>query len=129
MKKIIITSVFALCFFLFIYQPTILEVIKLRSFDYLVEQEEPTGNIVLLNLTEEDIKKEGGWPFPRQRLAQIHVDLLNAGAVSVSWVAVFSEADRFGGDQHLQKRFLMRQVSSLCLKRMAIKKYPKQKGL
>ena len=99
MKKIIIASVFALCFFLFIYQPTILEVIKLRSFDYLVEQEEPTGNIVLLNLTEEDIRKEGGWPFPRQRLAEIHVDLLNAGAVSVSWVAVFSEADRFGGDE------------------------------
>ena len=99
MKKIIIASVFALCFSLFIYQPAILEVIKLRSFDYLVEQEEPTGNIVLLNLTEEDIRKEGGWPFPRQRLAEIHVDLLNAGAVSVSWVAVFSEADRFGGDE------------------------------
>ena len=81
-----------------VYQPTLLEVIKLRTFDAFVKTEEPTDNIVLLNLTEEDIHNEGGWPFPRERLAQIHVDLLNAGAVSVSWVAVFSEPDRFGGD-------------------------------
>ena len=81
-----------------VYQPTLLEVIKLRTFDAFVKTEEPTDNIVLLNLTEEDIHNEGGWPFPRERLAEIHVDLLNAGAMSVSWVAVFSEPDRFGGD-------------------------------
>lgn len=81
-----------------VYQPTLVEVIKLRTFDALVETEQPTGNIVLLNLTEEDIHNEGGWPFPRERLAEIHVDLLNAGATSVAWVAVFSEPDRFGGD-------------------------------
>ena len=81
-----------------VYQPTLLEVIKLRTFDAFVKTEEPTDNIVLLNLTEEDIHNEGGWPFPRERLAEIHVELLNAGAMSVSWVAVFSEPDRFGGD-------------------------------
>lgn len=81
-----------------VYQPTLVEVIKLRTFDALVKTEQPTGNIVLLNLTEEDIHNEGGWPFPRERLAEIHVDLLNAGATSVAWVAVFSEPDRFGGD-------------------------------
>jgi len=80
------------------YQPTLVEVIKLRTFDALVKTEQPTGSIVLLNLTEEDIHNEGGWPFPRERLADIHVDLLNAGATSVAWVAVFSEPDRFGGD-------------------------------
>lgn len=81
-----------------VYQPTLVEVIKLRTFDALVKTEQPTGNIVLLNLTEDDIHNEGGWPFPRERLAEIHVDLLNAGATSVAWVAVFSEPDRFGGD-------------------------------
>jgi len=81
-----------------VYQPTLLEVIKLRTFDAFVKTEEPTDNIVLLNLTEEDIHNEGGWPFPRERLAEIHGELLNAGAMSVSWVAVFSEPDRFGGD-------------------------------
>jgi len=98
MKKIIIGLVVALLFAALVYQPTLVEVIKLRTFDALVKTEEPTGNIVLLNLTEEDIHNEGGWPFPRERLAEIHVDLLNAGAASVAWVAVFSEPDRFGGD-------------------------------
>jgi len=98
MKKIIIGLVVALLFVALVYQPTLVEVIKLRTFDALVKTEEPTGNIVLLNLTEEDIHNEGGWPFPRERLAEIHVDLLNAGAASVAWVAVFSEPDRFGGD-------------------------------
>lgn len=98
MEKTIIGAVVALLFSLLIYQPSLLEVIKLRTFDALVQTQEPTGNLVVLNLTEDDIHQEGGWPFPRQRLAEIHVDLLNAGAVSVSWVAVFSEPDRFGGD-------------------------------
>lgn len=98
MKKLIIGCVALLLFTALIYPPTLIEVIKLRTFDALVETEQPTGNIVLLNLTEEDIHNEGGWPFPRERLAEIHVDLLNAGAASVAWVAVFSEPDRFGGD-------------------------------
>ena len=98
MKTLIIGAIATFLFTALIYQPTLVEIIKLRTFDALVQTEEPTGNIVLLNLTEEDIHNEGGWPFPRERLAQIHVDLLNAGAASVSWVAVFSEPDRFGGD-------------------------------
>ena len=98
MKKTIIGATAAFLFLFLIYTPPIVEVIKLRVFDALVKTEAPTGNIVLLNLTEDDIRNEGGWPFPRERLAQIHIDLLNAGAASVSWVAVFSEPDRFGGD-------------------------------
>jgi adenylate cyclase len=98
MKKLIIGAIAAFLFTALIYQPTLVEVIKLRTFDALVQTEEPTGNVVLLNLTEDDIRNEGGWPFPRKRLAKIHIDLLNAGAASVSWVAVFSEPDRFGGD-------------------------------
>jgi adenylate cyclase len=97
-KKTIIGATAAFLFLFLIYTPPIVEVIKLRVFDALVKTEAPTGNIVLLNLTEDDIRSEGGWPFPRERLAQIHIDLLNAGAASVSWVAVFSEPDRFGGD-------------------------------
>ena len=98
MKKTIIGLITAFLFAVLLYQPSLVEIIKLRTFDAFVKTEEPTGNIVLLNLTEEDIQAEGGWPFPRERLAEIHIDLLNSGALSVSWVAVFSEPDRFGGD-------------------------------
>jgi adenylate cyclase len=99
MKKLIIASVSALLFSLLVYQPTLLEVIKLRTFDAFVQTEQPTGNVVVLNLTEDDIHREGGWPFPRKRLAKIHTDLIDRGAASVSWVAAFSEPDRFGGDE------------------------------
>ena len=99
MKKLIVGFVALGLLCLQVYKPSILEVVKLRAFDYAVKTEEPTGNFVLLNLAEEDVRREGGWPFPRERLAQIHIDLLNAGALSVSWVAVFSEPDRFGGDE------------------------------
>ena len=99
MKKLIISCIAVLLFSVLVYPPTLIEVLKLRTFDALVETEQPTGNIVLLNLTEDDIHNEGGWPFPRERLAEIHVDLLNAGATAVAWVAVFSEPDRFGGDK------------------------------
>ena len=99
MKKLIIAFVSTLLFSLLVYQPTLLEVIKLRTFDAFVQTEQPTGNVVVLNLTEDDIHREGGWPFPRKRLAEIHTNLIDRGAASVSWVAAFSEPDRFGGDE------------------------------
>jgi adenylate cyclase len=103
MKKLIVSVIMVLLSGVLLYQPTLLEVIKLRTFDAFVQTEQPTGNVVVLNLTEDDIHREGGWPFPRQRLAQIHTDLLDRGAVSVSWVAAFSEPDRFGGDAAFAK--------------------------
>ena len=82
-----------------IYQVPILEVIKLRTFDAFVPVAEETGNLVLLNITEEDLEREGGWPLPRERLAQIHIDLLNAGALGVGWGISFPQPDRLGGDE------------------------------
>ena len=99
MKKLIVLAITCLLVVPVIYQVPLIEVIKLRTFDALVHTEQPTDNIVVLNITEEDVRNEGGWPFPRERLAQIHVDLLNAGATSVSWGVAFSEPDRFGGDE------------------------------
>ena len=54
---------------------------------------------VTLDITEQDVQQEGGWPFPRQRLAEIHMDLLHRGAMGVGYVIAFSEPDRFGGDE------------------------------
>ena len=55
-----------------------LEVLKLKTFDALVTQPEPSGNFTILNITEEDIDKEGGYPLPRKRLAEIQIELLDA---------------------------------------------------
>jgi adenylate cyclase len=98
MKRIGLLVVFILALPL-VFQVTPLEILKLRVFDALVEKHEPSGNFVILNITEEDVAREGGWPIPRQRLAQIHVDLLNKGAIGVGWVVSFPQPDRFGGDE------------------------------
>ena len=76
-----------------------LEVLKLKTFDALVQTPEPSGVFVTLDITEEDVSMRGGWPFPRQDLARIHLDLIDAGAMGVGWVVAFPQADRFGGDK------------------------------
>ena len=80
------------------FQSTPTEILKLKIFDAFVITPEPSENFVILNITEEDIKREGGWPLPRQRLAEIQIDLINKGAIGVGWVVSFPQADRLGGD-------------------------------
>ena len=76
-----------------------LEILKLKTFDALVQTPEPSGVFVTLDITEEDVSMMGGWPFPRQDLARIHLDLIEAGAMGVGWVVAFPQTDRFGGDK------------------------------
>lgn len=76
-----------------------IEILKLKTFDAFVQKEDPSGWFVTLDITEEDVAAAGGWPYPRQDLARIHLDLLEAGALGVGWVVAFPQADRFGGDQ------------------------------
>ena len=82
-----------------IFQSTPTEILKLKIFDTFVKTPEPSNNFVILNITEEDVEREGGWPLPRQRLAEIQIDLINEGAVGVGWVISFPQADRMGGDE------------------------------
>ena len=53
-----------------VYQSTPTEIIKLKTFDNFVKKYKPSGNFVILNITEEDVEKEGGYPLPRKRLAE-----------------------------------------------------------
>tara|TARA_R100000234_G_scaffold119471_1_gene102491 strand:+ start:225 stop:1976 length:1752 start_codon:yes stop_codon:yes gene_type:complete len=76
----------------------VVETLKLKTFDALVQTPEPSGMFVTLDITEEDVSMSGGWPFPRQDLAQLHLDLIDAGAWGVGWVVAFPQKDRFGGD-------------------------------
>ena len=80
-------------------QLTPLEILKLKTFDAFVKEQDPTGNFVILDITEADIEKEGGWPLPRRRLAEIQVDLLNAGSYAQAWALTFPQPDRLGGDE------------------------------
>ena len=76
-----------------------LEVLKLKTFDALVQTPDPSGWFTTLDITEEDVALAGGWPYPRQDLARIQLNLMEAGAVGVGWVVAFPQEDRFSGDQ------------------------------
>ena len=82
-----------------LFNVTPLEVMRLKTFDAFVQTPEPSGNFVILNITEEDVQARGGYPFPRQDLAEIHIELLEKGALGVGWVILFPQEDRFGGDK------------------------------
>ena len=102
-----------------LFQVVPLEIIKLKVFDAYVPEKEPSGYFSILNITEEDIAREGGYPLPRQRLAEIQMDLLNHGAIGVGWVMAFPQPDRLGGDPHLQRHWLTPPPSWRCLKTIA----------
>ena len=81
-----------------IVEPNIYQTLKLKTFDALVPEQEPSEYFTILNITEEDIANEGGYPLSRQTLAQIQINLLRQGAIGVGWVIAFPQPDRFGGD-------------------------------
>ena len=82
-----------------VFQSTPTEILKLKIFDSLVAEQEPSGYFTILNISEEDVRERGGWPFPRKDLAQLQLDILSEGAIGIGWVVSFSETDRFGGDE------------------------------
>ena len=76
-----------------------LEILKLKTFDALVEDKVSSGYFSILNITEKDVEREGGYPFPRTKLANIQNALIDKGAIGVGWVIAFPQADRLGGDE------------------------------
>ena len=110
-----------------IFQSTPTEILKLKIFDTFVTTPEPSGNFVILNITEEDVANEGGWPLPRRTLAQMQVDLINQGAIGVGWVISFPQADRMGGDETFATT-LGYAPSVLAMFETPNGKYPKTTG-
>ncbi len=79
-------------------QVTPLEILKLKVFDTFVEKHKPSEYFTILNITDSDVRAEGGYPFPRQRLAEINDEIMAKGALGVGFVISFIDKDRFGGD-------------------------------
>ena len=99
MKKLQLFGLIALLGLPLVLQLTPLEILKLKVFDSWIKDQGPSGYFTILNIAEDDVRDEGGWPFPRERLAEIHLELLERGAMGVGYVIAFSEPDRFGGDE------------------------------
>ena len=89
-----------------IMQWTPLEIIKLKTFDALVTEKQQSNYFTVLNITEEDIEREGGWPLPRTRLAEIQREIIARGALGVGWTVAFPQKDRLGGDEDFAESLL-----------------------
>jgi adenylate cyclase len=110
-----------------LFNVTPLETMRLKTFDTFVQTPEPSGNFVILNITEEDVQARGGYPFPRQELADIQIDLINKGALGVGWVILFPQPDRFGGDKYFAET-LNYVPSVLAMPEFNNASYPKTHG-
>jgi adenylate cyclase len=81
--------------------PWFKETLRLKSFDYLLANEEvtPSKDITIITIDEEAIEKYGQWPWPRNILADLIVNLRQAQTGVIVMPILFSEEDRFGHDQ------------------------------
>ena len=68
--------------FIGLQEPYIKEILRLKSFDILIQQEpkEVSSDIGIVTIDEKSIEKYGQWPWKRDALAQIIYDLRQAGA-------------------------------------------------
>ena len=110
-----------------LFQSTPTEILKLKVFDAFIKTPPESGNFVILNITEDDVEREGGWPLPRERLAQITLEILGKGALGVGYAISFPQADRFGGDESFG-RSLGYAPSVIAMFEDGKGKYPKPTG-
>ena len=71
-------------------------------FQYVHPRQEVSDKIVVVNITESDIKKYGQWPWPRHILGIFHSNLSEAGAILVNYNILFAEQDRMSGTEYLK---------------------------
>ena len=110
-----------------VFQSTPTEILKLKVFDYLIPEQQPSGYFTILNLDEEFIDQEGGYPIPRQRLAEINKQILEGGALGVGWVISFPHPDRLGGDKEFAES-LQQGTTILAMFEAPNQIYPKTVG-
>ena len=80
--------------------PWFKETLRLKSFDYLLSNEEvtPSQDITIITIDEQSIEKYGQWPWPRNVLADLIVKTRMAETGIIVMPILFSEEDRFGHD-------------------------------
>ena len=89
-------------------EPFVKEILKLKSFDMLIQQEEQSlsPDIGIVTIDEKSIEKYGQWPWSRDVLAEVITNLRSAGAGVIVLPILFSEEDRMGGDDILAQTLI-----------------------
>ena len=79
--------------------------LRYKTWDYF-QQIHPrdviSDSITVVNITEEDLKTYGQWPWPRHIMAMLHARIGDAGALLINYNILFAEPDRMSGVEYLK---------------------------
>ena len=80
--------------------PWVKEILRLKSFDYVLQNEvkTPSEAVTIVTIDEAAIEEHGQWPWDRDVLANLILQLRNAETGIIVMPILFSEEDRFGSD-------------------------------
>jgi adenylate cyclase len=86
--------------FIGLKDPQVKEILRLKSFDLLLQSEkkEVSIDIGIITIDEKAIEKYGQWPWKRDVLANIITKLREAEVGIIVLPILFAEEDRLGGD-------------------------------
>jgi adenylate cyclase len=79
--------------------------VRYQTWDYFQQiqpRQEVSDTILVVDITEEDLKKYGQWPWPRHTMAAFHATLTDAGAILVNYNILFADPDRMSGKEYLK---------------------------
>ena len=81
--------------------PWVKEILRLKSFDYVLQNEvkTPSEAVTIVTIDEAAIEEHGQWPWDRDILANLILQLRNAQTGIIVMPILFSEEDRFGSDE------------------------------
>ncbi len=81
--------------FIGLQEPYVKEILKLKSFDILIQQEEKelSKDIGIVTIDEKAIEKYGQWPWSRNVIAEVITNLRQSGAGVIMIPILFSDCD------------------------------------
>ena len=96
---VVVSVVILLC--LKLYNPLPLQTLQLKTFDLYQKfgNSYESKSLVLLDISDEALKKQGQWPWKRDIIGRVIVNAYKNGAVLVFLNVVFVHKDRLGGDE------------------------------
>lgn len=92
-----------------VYDVEPLKILRLKTFDYYqkIQPRTVTSNhFVVVEITEQDLKQYGQWPWNRNFIADIHQRIINQKANTVQYNILFSEADRLNASSFVNTQNL-----------------------
>ena len=88
-----------------LYNPLSLQTLQLKTFDLYQKfgTNYQSKSLVLLDISDEALKKQGQWPWKRDILGRTIINAYKNGAALVFLNVVFVHKDRLGGDEMFLK--------------------------